>query len=429
MLSTDEQRGTRTRRWLVAAAGLWPLAQLVAGTTEVQESGLRRCFDSGGTEIVCTGTGQDGDIRPGVEWPVPRLVDNGDGTVTDRLTGLMWLKDAGCSGPFGWLTALTTVDMLNAGDDLGCAGYAPGRHGDWRVPNVVELTTLIDYGSTSGLPAGHPFIEPGCSGTFPTWTSTTNAVSGEEDQAWAVAHGVAGVPQIATANKQSTSGCLWPVRDAAMPDGGAVSLSLADGGIKFADGSVQATATPLGTALPRRSGQVDCWNSTGVGQSCTSSNQDGEVQAGVAWPVPRYTDNLDGTVTDELTGLIWMLEVGCLGVVNTFSDGETVVTDLNNGNEFNCSGYTAGTFDDWRMPSITELVSLQHYGTTTGMPAIHPFDFTGITACGFWSSTKDVTNPTDIWRVIHGPAAVVRDVEAVDRFVDSCVWVVRDRSL
>ena len=38
----------------------------------------------------------DGLLRAGIEWPAPRFTDNGDGTVTDSLTGLMWLKDGGC---------------------------------------------------------------------------------------------------------------------------------------------------------------------------------------------------------------------------------------------------------------------------------------------------------------------------------------------
>ena len=43
-------------------------------------------------------TGDDGDLRKGVSWPVPRFVDNLDGTVTDNLTGLMWLQEGNCLG-------------------------------------------------------------------------------------------------------------------------------------------------------------------------------------------------------------------------------------------------------------------------------------------------------------------------------------------
>ncbi len=51
-----------------------------------------------GTPVAKTGqtisyaASDDGDIKPGVPWPNPRFTDNGDGTVTDNLTKLIWLK-------------------------------------------------------------------------------------------------------------------------------------------------------------------------------------------------------------------------------------------------------------------------------------------------------------------------------------------------
>jgi len=42
--------------------------------------------------------GDDGDLKKGVVWPNPRFTDNEDGTVTDNLTGLIWLKNANCFG-------------------------------------------------------------------------------------------------------------------------------------------------------------------------------------------------------------------------------------------------------------------------------------------------------------------------------------------
>jgi hypothetical protein len=65
-----------------------------AGTVALPETGQTTCYDTEGDVIPCAGTGQDGDIQAGVAWPDPRFRDNGDGTVTDNLTGLMWLKDA-----------------------------------------------------------------------------------------------------------------------------------------------------------------------------------------------------------------------------------------------------------------------------------------------------------------------------------------------
>ena len=62
--------------------------------------------------------------------------DNGDGTVTDRATGLMWSKDDSGRG-MNWWDALAWVQKMNVEKFLG--------HDDWRLPNVKELQSLVDY--------------------------------------------------------------------------------------------------------------------------------------------------------------------------------------------------------------------------------------------------------------------------------------------
>ena len=58
--------------------------------------------------------GDDGDLQLGVEWPDPRFTDNLNGTVTDNLTGLVWLTDADCLGLRDWATALVEVRVKKA---------------------------------------------------------------------------------------------------------------------------------------------------------------------------------------------------------------------------------------------------------------------------------------------------------------------------
>ena len=60
--------------------------------------------------------GDDGDLQRGVPWPDPRFIDNNDGTVTDRLTNLVWLKDMNCFGAIGWYTALHMCNALKSYD-------------------------------------------------------------------------------------------------------------------------------------------------------------------------------------------------------------------------------------------------------------------------------------------------------------------------
>jgi hypothetical protein len=111
--------------------------------------------------------GDDGYYQKGVPSPTPRFTDNLDGTITDNLTGLMWLKDARCLGVRPWLGAIAAVDALADG---ACGLSDDSIAGSWRLPNRNELSSLR-YGG-QGLPAGHPFIEPvETAGYF--WSSTT----------------------------------------------------------------------------------------------------------------------------------------------------------------------------------------------------------------------------------------------------------------
>jgi len=100
-----------TAAWMVVMAGL-----AFAGTIDLPKTGQTKCYDESGTEISCTGTGQDGEIQAGVAWPGPRFTDNGDGTMTDNLTGLMWTTNANLPGGYKtWQQALDYVAGMNAG--------------------------------------------------------------------------------------------------------------------------------------------------------------------------------------------------------------------------------------------------------------------------------------------------------------------------
>ena len=71
------------------------------------------------------------------------------------------------------------ANKLNSGE---CDLSDGSVEGDWRLPNVRELQSLIDYGLKPALPSGHPFTR-----TYPFyyWTSTT--VAGDTSYVWHVA--------------------------------------------------------------------------------------------------------------------------------------------------------------------------------------------------------------------------------------------------
>ena len=167
-------------------------------------TGQTECWDGSGASIACAGTGQDGEYQKGV-LAAPRFMDNGDGTVTDTVTGLIWLKNANCFGYTNWSSALSTVaGLANGACDLADGSSA----GEWRLPNINELQSVIDFGQYNrALPLGHPFY-----GMVPTgkyWTSTTN--NNYHESAWSVYHDTG---EIRSTGKTG-SGLLyiWPVKN------------------------------------------------------------------------------------------------------------------------------------------------------------------------------------------------------------------------
>ena len=144
------------------------------------QTGQSKCWDTNGVEIPCEGTGQDGELQKGVQFPTPRYVNNGDGTVTDMLTGLEWLEDANCiatnypdfdntpdfseagDGAITWQQALDFVAGINSGDFPLCSA---GKDG-WRVPNIRELHSVNDYVDATKP----PFLNRT---GVPWWSSTT----------------------------------------------------------------------------------------------------------------------------------------------------------------------------------------------------------------------------------------------------------------
>jgi len=155
--------------------------------------------------------GDDGTLKPGVSWPAPRFANNGNGTVTDKLSGLIWLKNANCTESVGgisksngyltWASALTWSYSLVSGK---CGLSDGSAAGDWRLPNRNELESLVDASRVSpALPVSHPF---NLVQSFGYWSSSTNA--GYTADAWVV-YMFSGNVDI---YGKSFSYYVWPVR-------------------------------------------------------------------------------------------------------------------------------------------------------------------------------------------------------------------------
>ena len=155
--------------------------------SRVPKTGQTGCWDDGGDRISCTGTGQDGEYRLGVQptvtpssgshgtytvygWAGIRFTDNRDGTVTDNLTGLTWLKNANCFEKEYWTDALSQCNNLEDGlCGLTDASFA----GKWRLPNINELHSLVAPTRTNpALPIDSGYYFDGVQ-AHPYWSSTS----------------------------------------------------------------------------------------------------------------------------------------------------------------------------------------------------------------------------------------------------------------
>ncbi len=216
----------------------------------VVDTGQQRCFDSA-SEIPCP---QEGAPFAGQDaqsfGPTPAYQDNGDGTITDLATGLMWSQDY--SGKMTWSEAQAAAEALTL------AG-----HTDWRLPTITELYSLIDFSGSeppvnaAGDPNAYtPFID----------TSVFNFAYGDtssgerliDAQTWS-----------STAYSSTT-----------------MHTGLTIFGVNFADGRIKG----YGASRPN-------------GEEMTQYVR--FVRGDPGYGQNLFTDNGDGTLTDLAAGLMW----------------------------------------------------------------------------------------------------------------------------
>lgn len=178
------RRAKQSFSLLVFLMMIWPPLSF-AGTVNLPRTGQTTPYE----------TGDDGDLQKGVAWPSPRFtanVDNNgdgdctdpretcDGTVTDNLTGLVWLKNANCGGANNWNDALAYCNTLANGS----CGLTDGSvAGDWHLPNIAELESLINAEESS--PATWLNNQGFSSVQSPNyWSATT--IASFTDYAWSV---------------------------------------------------------------------------------------------------------------------------------------------------------------------------------------------------------------------------------------------------
>jgi hypothetical protein len=364
-----------------------PGVTFAKGTVQLPATNQTTCFDSKGNPRVCDGSGEDGVQRAGeVSWPASRFTENGDGTVTDNLTGLVWSKHANAPSralpntPLNncpnaetdmlWLEALDFITCLNANRHAGFS--------DWRLPNVNELESMVNLGaadSAAYLNANGFGFGPGLSQVQPIqyWAATSDA-SNPATQSAAAAWDVDLVKgnSYSTLKNELTRG-VWPVR-----------------------------GTSTGPAQLIRTGQTGCFDDVGDSgdkHPCSGSGEDGEKQAGAVVPTDRFKMNAGATFAfDRVSGLIWSTATQTPGPAACDDTGLNLDWQqaLDHVECLNETAYLGRT--DWRIPNRKELQSLIDYSKgAPALPAGHPFnDKLGKT---YWTGTTDATSPTDAWVV------------------------------
>ena len=300
-------------------------------------TGQRTCHADDGREISCEGSGQDASFTLGTPWPEPRF-DWRDDEVVDRLTGLIWCRNANLAEfPLTWQEALDYVARMNREQRFG--------QRDWRMPNRRELRSLLSLqNKLPALPERHPFINV-FSGWY--WSATTAAIS--PAHAWYVA--LDGARMFYGGKDQSFM--LWPVRGE-------------------------------GLGMIPRTGQSLCYDAAGKVISCTGSGQDGEWRYGAPWPEPRF-EIVHAGVLDRLTRLLWRSNANLGAQTVVWRDALAAVEKLNQ----------EGAGIAWRLPTINELESLVDCAAySPALPSGHPFtDLQEI----YWSSSTSLFEPDWAW--------------------------------
>jgi hypothetical protein len=357
---------------------------------QIPRTGQTTCYSYtiGGSPVsqavACTdpvGIGQDGALAKGSVWPNPRFAENlivggniPDGTITDTVTGLTWLKNSDCKDTSGgiaksgstltWLEALTWSNNLQT----GLCGLSDGSlPGEWRLPNANEMMSLIDLEHDSpALPLGHPFTVSATTGEF--WTSTS--VSSAPNNAWFMSMRDGYVSVRGKSNARN----VWAVK------GRALNLI--------------------------KTGQTHCFDGTSELPACSgTSGQDGDLKSGIDMPdVSRFIANNDGTLTDNLTGLIWLKNANCMGGID-FNSSISWSNSLASGA---CSLTDNSSAGDWRIPNRNELLSLINFDTgvapASNANRLNGLGFSGVPTANnaYWTSDTKKNSISAGWYIGMG---------------------------
>lgn len=230
-----------------------------------------------------------------------KYINNQDGTITDKETGLMWQMEE--------VYDVTLEKSKETASELVLGGY-----NDWRAPTVIELLSIVDVNLRNP-----PF--------------ETSLGTSESEYFWS------------SESKFGDQNKFWVLN--------------AGGGI--GDKKIEESHAAGGEKIY----SLKC------------------VRGSMNIPITRFTDNKDGTITDNFNGLIWQQE-------------SAKKMNLVNAKKYSVSLVLGGS-EDWRLPSITELAMLcdRNYKD----PAIDKNYFLNIASERYWTGTNLAMHDDKQWFV------------------------------
>jgi hypothetical protein len=311
---------------------------------------------------------------------VHNYTDNGDGTITDNVTGLMWVQERGSE--MTWAAAVA-----------GASTNTTAGHTDWRMPTIKELYSLIRFSGVNGpddteILGYVPYIDTAFFG-FAYGSGASESIGERiiDCQDW-------------SANKYVST---------VMGNQSAIF------GVNFGDGRIK--------------GYDELVPSSGAGNELYVRY----VRGNTGYGKNDFTDNGDNTITDLATNLMWSKDDSKTGL-----NWAEALAWVQSQNTVNYLGHS-----DWRLPDAKELQSIVDYTrspSTTNSPALDPafFNTTSIINEGgqtdypyFWTSSvlldggpfpsgiyisfgRAMGYMNDTWIDVHGAGSQKSDIMVGD---------------
>jgi len=332
------------------------IVNIIAQNYPIVSTGQEKCYNNT-SAIPCPDDnqevfyGQDGNFNE----PKPSYKNNGNGTITDNITGLMWTKspDLNGDGLINYQDKLTYNESVNYTKSLNIAGF-----NDWRLPTIKELYSLIMFDGID--PSGYE------------GSSTSNLVPFIDTDYFDFDYGDLSAGE-RIIDAQFVTSTIY-VSTTMMGDETVF-------GVNFADGRIKGYGTG---PLP--------------GQSTKKKFYAYFVRGNSTYGINDFHNNENGTITDKSTGLMWMQDDNGKGVFWQEA--------LKYANDSEFAGYS-----DWRLPSVKELQSIVDYSRApdkTNSASINPIfncseiiDESGKPNYPFyWSSTTHAN-----WSTVSGANA------------------------